>query len=296
MNLLRRKDDPYYLSPPSLQKAVCPNQVSTSSLHPEPKHIYRLWQIFLEGVNPMTKLIHVPTLQQRILDATCNLDLATIPKSLNAILFAVYNIAVVAMSAEDCQNFFNADREILLFRYRDTCLRALLEADYLTSSNMETLQASIIYLFANPEVDISISMVGSVVRLAQRLGYHVDPPPLDPRAGQQHQVSIFEREIRIRIWWQLRALENRICCTAIPEFRLVTPLDSIGDLRLPANVNDSDLHPDMTHAPQEHAGHTEMSPLLLKFQLIYLFRWNPSTSKLFECIMSKNERDLVSYQ
>ena len=268
---------------------MMPGQPPIESFHPEPKNIFRLWQIFVQRVNPLTKIVHVPTTQQRILDASFNVT--EIPVSLAALLFAVYASAITALTVEECQAQFNEHRDFLALRYRDTCLRALVSADFLVSHDLETLQASAIFLFNHAETDLSTSLVGSLVRLAQRMGLHLDPPPPDPK--RLTPLSIFEREIRVRMWWQIRGLEARICSATIPDFRLLSPYDSIGNLRLPFNINDSDLHPNMTTVPVEHNGHTEMSPLLMKFQLIHWFRWDPEAGKLFECIVSKNDADLA---
>ncbi len=39
-------------------------------LWPDPAQVFRLWQIYLDKVNPLTKIIHVPTLQPYLASAT----------------------------------------------------------------------------------------------------------------------------------------------------------------------------------------------------------------------------------
>lgn len=70
-------------------------------------------------------------------------------------------------------------------------------------------------------------------------------------------LSVFDTEIRIRLWWQLRCLDSR--GRAIPN-TVMRPLPAFefGDVHLPLNVNDADLHPHMVVAPVEHEGPTEM--------------------------------------
>ncbi|TAQ91647.1 hypothetical protein B7494_g41 [Chlorociboria aeruginascens] len=54
------------------------------SHHPPSKRIHQLWQIFIENVDPLTKVMHVPTLQQAIQKAMSNSR--TIPRSFEALL------------------------------------------------------------------------------------------------------------------------------------------------------------------------------------------------------------------
>ncbi|KAK6845968.1 C6 transcription factor [Apiospora arundinis] len=37
------------------------NAVDLSTLHPEPIQIFRLWQIYLDNVDPLLKVTHTPT-------------------------------------------------------------------------------------------------------------------------------------------------------------------------------------------------------------------------------------------
>ena len=58
------------------------------AMHPKPLIIFRLWQVFLDNINPLTKLIHAPTTQQRLLEASANLE--NISREWEALLFAIY--------------------------------------------------------------------------------------------------------------------------------------------------------------------------------------------------------------
>lgn len=51
--------------------------VELSTLHPEQMQVVRLWQIYLENVNPLLRVTHSPTLQARILDAVGDLTAIT---------------------------------------------------------------------------------------------------------------------------------------------------------------------------------------------------------------------------
>ena len=113
-------------------------------LHPQPVLIFRLWQTFLDNVNPLTKIIHAPTLQQSILDATGNLE--HVSKGLETLMFAIYNFAVTSSSNAYCENMLGEAKTTLLARYRRGTQQALIRAEFLKSSELTVLQAFVLYL------------------------------------------------------------------------------------------------------------------------------------------------------
>jgi hypothetical protein len=48
------------------------SDVNLKDLYPQPAQIFHLWQTFLDRVNPITKVIHVPTLQPKLVEAATN--------------------------------------------------------------------------------------------------------------------------------------------------------------------------------------------------------------------------------
>jgi hypothetical protein len=113
-------------------------------LHPSPIHIFKLWQFFLDGFNPLTKSIHVPTVQQRILDATS--DLASVSRELEALMFAIYCAALMTLTDEEAVKSFGETKTKLLDRYRNCARQALMNAGVLKTSELVVLQAFLIFL------------------------------------------------------------------------------------------------------------------------------------------------------
>ena len=118
--------------------------VNLSSLHPPPVQIFRLWQTFLDNVNPLTKLIHAPTVQQTVLEASGNLD--TVPKSLEAFMFSMYCCAVCSMNDMECEKMLGEPKSIMLARYNSATQRALVNAGLLKTLDIITLQAFVLYI------------------------------------------------------------------------------------------------------------------------------------------------------
>jgi len=73
--------------------------------------------------------------------------------------------------------------------------------------------------------------------------------------GTAYGLSPFQVEMRRRLWWQILLLDTRV---AELSGAGSTVLNHNWTTKLPSNVNDSDLFPDMRDTPQEHPGATEM--------------------------------------
>lgn len=117
---------------------------SLCSLHPEVSHIFQLWQMFLNNVNPIVKLCHGPTTQQVILEAVSDLD--HIPRSVEALLFSIYLCAVASLSDEASHRVLGASRSDLVARFSRAAEQALANAEFLRSTDVQTLRALTLYL------------------------------------------------------------------------------------------------------------------------------------------------------
>jgi hypothetical protein len=121
-----------------------PSRQSLLHLHPNPIQIFKLWQVFLDGVNPLTKIIHAPTVQQRILDAAS--DLESVSPELEALMFAIYSSAFLSMSDEEARKLFDEPKATLLTRYRQAAQQALVNAGVLGTSELIVLQAFLLFI------------------------------------------------------------------------------------------------------------------------------------------------------
>lgn len=260
------------------------SQPQLHELHPDPCHIYRLWQVFVESVNPLIKIIHTPSLQQRILDASW--DCGAVSESFTALLFAIYTLAVTSMNSNDCQNFFGETRQTLLLRYRTATLRALFQADFLATRNVEVLQALVLFIFSDPDSELASTLSSAAVRVAQKMGLH--------RVNSDPNISVFDREMRNRLWWQLYGLDSRSRALCVPGWKLAP--GEFGDIPAPLNINDTDLHPDMTEPPAIYDGPTDMMCVLMKFEVSRWIRMSPAASKILPRIMANYSKHNISTQ
>jgi hypothetical protein len=118
--------------------------VDISTLHPEPVQIFRLWQLYLENVNPLLKVTHTPTLQGRIIEAASNV--LTITPALEALMFSIYSMSVTTLAEEESHAMFGSSKEELLKKYQFGCQQALLNCRFLRSGDRDCLTALYLYL------------------------------------------------------------------------------------------------------------------------------------------------------
>jgi hypothetical protein len=110
-------------------------------------HIFRLWQTFLDNVNPLSKVIHAPTVQYQILEATGNLT--NISKGVESLMFAIYAAAVNSVDDTECESILGESKSRVLPRYFMATQHALIRAGFLYSSDLVVLQAFTLFLVSN---------------------------------------------------------------------------------------------------------------------------------------------------
>ena len=117
-----------------------------SSLHPSPGHMALLCDLYACNVDPMFKVLHIPTLRKLVTRASS--DLKNIPSGNNveALLFAVYYAAITSITQEQCISCFRDDRDSLLARYRSGTEAALVNADLLNTTELGTIQALAVFI------------------------------------------------------------------------------------------------------------------------------------------------------
>jgi hypothetical protein len=118
--------------------------VDLSPLQPNAVHIFRLWQIYLENVNPLLKITHTPSLQGLIIEAASNTT--NISRELEALLFSIYCISITSLTSQECQDMFGTPKQDLLTRFRFGCEQALAKCEFLRTSHRHCLTALFLFL------------------------------------------------------------------------------------------------------------------------------------------------------
>ncbi|CAG8898913.1 unnamed protein product [Penicillium egyptiacum] len=207
-----------------------------------------LWQKYLENVEPILKILHTPTFQRQILSNTEYREALGAPTE--CLIFAVCYAAVATMTVEDCRVELDEDRHEVLKRYRIGVESSLAKADLLKSSDMDVLQAFVIYIVCSRGYDKGPDirkLIGTAIGIALKIGLHRD--------ASTSGLPPFQVEMRRRLWWQTYILDITIAEDTGTDPRI---LESWFDTRLPSNVSDASLDPDMKDPPRNCSGKTEM--------------------------------------
>lgn len=225
--------------------------------HPPTIHIFQLWQIYIDNINPLLKITHIPTIQPQVIEASSSLDRA--PKNIHALMFAIYVMAITSLDEEETEKRFQTPKRELLGRYFAALQQSLVNAGFMRDRDHITLQAFVLYLYAirwfiDPRQVFCMS--GLAVRMAQQMGLHRDP--------EGHGLPAFEVEQRRRLWWTIVGYDRRL---GEMTGSTVTALSSGCDTKMPLNVNDSDLHIERDEPPISHSGPTEMMFALARMEI-----------------------------
>ncbi|KAF2811073.1 uncharacterized protein BDZ99DRAFT_385519 [Mytilinidion resinicola] len=192
-----------------------------------------LYQIYLESVNPIAHVLHIPSFKRLFDTFWVNVELGN-PNSVSsmALVLAVCMAAASSLTVLQSKTQFGLEQEDLARRLQTATEQALIRANWTKTSNIRTLQAFTIYLMPLCRAQVSRTtsvLVGALIRLAQCIGIH--------RASHNLSTSLnpLQRHVRSLLWHQ-------ICFLDVKSAESQGPLPSIRtdefDISLPLNVDD----------------------------------------------------------
>ncbi|KAF5706722.1 hypothetical protein FMUND_11458 [Fusarium mundagurra] len=228
-----------------------------SEFHPGKAIAIDLWNIYLNNVEIMLglKLTHIPTDEVRVY-STIN-DPARTKFDDLTFCYSIYFAA--AASLEEPTALF-LDKTNVLQRFKMGIEQAFAHGDFFNRPTLTGLRALAIYLSAirvhNRGKSVWI-LNGLVVRVAHSIGLHKD--------GAKLGLPPFESELRRRLWWHIITRDSR----SGEDFGLEDPNDLLltSDVKLPLNINDTDIFPEMEELPVERTEWTGMTFSLINVDL-----------------------------
>ncbi|RLL96870.1 hypothetical protein CFD26_104957 [Aspergillus turcosus] len=238
-----------------------------ASLHPSVQLLPKLRDIYADRVDPLVKILHLPTFSTVLANGLRHPTERS--KSLEAMMFAFYLAVISTLKEDECQDLFGLSETVMYSRYRLATRQALVNARFLSTSNPMTLQAYVLFMMCVRKsylCDTLFVLSGVAIRLTRKMGLHRD--------GSFLGLSPFDTEMRRRLWWHLVHVDFRIADVlgTRPSMDL-----ACADTKTPLNVDDEDLHPDMTDLPPERNGITSISLCLIRHEVMVSLR-NLSTS------------------
>lgn len=230
---------------------------SLTHLHPTYEAAMWMWRVYVDGVEPIIKILHRPTALSTLQQAATSPSSAS--RSTECLVFAIYHFAITAMTDQECMEILGEGRPKVLDKYHNALRCALVNADFMRSTNIQVIQAYVMLLLAvrvRYDPNLLWVLTGVAIRMAQRMGLHRD--------GELIGLNPFDTEIHRRLFWQLPQLDafaGQLCGTGI------NIESSSWDTKYALNINDEDIWPGMTGVPKEHKGATEMIFCLTRREL-----------------------------
>ncbi|KAJ6255916.1 hypothetical protein Dda_9375 [Drechslerella dactyloides] len=270
-------------------------KVDLSSFHPSPEHCVVLWNVFLDNVNPLTHVIHYPSLGEKVMQYKDHPH--SMPRNLEALMFAIYALTILSIDNKQCQQLFGERKTDLQSRYRFAAQHALKNAGLLKTTDLVVLQGLVLFLvscisnviepktiIARRAADVyptyqkldlrsyydypSLWVVtGMAVRIAQRMGIHRD--------GTKLSLPPFETEMRRRLWREILILDVRTAELSGAGLYTMAIDEHAWDSKWPMTINETDIWPSMTSFPKERTGPTENMWCQLRSELgnLWVEKW-----------------------
>lgn len=135
------------LTPENNTDLFFPGDLSVANiedLQPDPIHAFKLWQLFLERVNPLFKVVHVPTAQPMVMDGATNI--AALPHHQQALVFSIYAMAALSLSDSESVQLLGMSRESAIQKFLAGTKVSLIRFNFLKNYNMTALQALIHFM------------------------------------------------------------------------------------------------------------------------------------------------------
>ncbi|MCJ1379801.1 hypothetical protein MMC17_002904 [Xylographa soralifera] len=246
----------------ALQSIICRDPyIDLARRHPTPQDATALWDIFYRRVHPVVKISFNWEIEPLRATAIAPNGPNRLAFPDHAFIFAVYLISVTSLSEDECSRLLGQPKSALFSDFQILCEQALAGSNFLGASDIATIQASTMYIIAGIErfnTRSLWSMMGAVVRNAERCGLHRD--------GTVLGLSPYETERRRRLWWQLQHLDIALGVkSGSVSLTLIAPWDA----KLPLNIEDEDIDPHMREAPKERQGLTSMSQCLWTYFILH---------------------------
>ncbi|KAJ6145720.1 C6 transcription factor [Penicillium chermesinum] len=215
-----------------------------------------LWETFLHRVDPVLKILHIPSVKPRVFAAINRPD--TVSSDIHCLLFAICYSASTVLCSDNPEN--EAAREDLS-KYQQGLQLGIFHSSFLDAPTLTSLQAMAIYLSGGGKICLrcnssgraGFNLRGLAMRAAQSIGIHRD--------GKHFKLSPLECELRRRLWWLLYATDVR---AAEDHGITITEQELGGDCDVPANIDDQDINEEKTERVPSQPRWTEMTfPLII---------------------------------
>lgn len=138
----KSKISPYFFA--LLDSADAPDGNYLRALHPLAKDGISLWKQYLKNVHPLIMIFFDWEIEAIIHKASS--DTNSLTPGEQSLVFAIYFIATLSLSEEQCIDLLHSNRVQLLETFQKAVEESLVIADFVITSDRFVLQAFMLYL------------------------------------------------------------------------------------------------------------------------------------------------------
>src|SRR3569833_1009460 len=168
----------------------------TTSLHLSTQQATICWQVFLDRVDPLVKILHRPTVERLLGRSLYEKDLLRDCEVV--LLFTIFFSSIISISAHEVETIFSISKPTIVSTYHSAIHEALSRNGFLATEDLTTLQALVLFLDQSRMAG-SPKQAWALTGLARRLSLVMTA----------EQPTRFEAEMHRRLWWQLWYLDHR---------------------------------------------------------------------------------------
>jgi hypothetical protein len=244
------------------------SQTDALSLYPRPNDVIVLWRAFQENVDPLTKIIHRPTVD-KLMQLSCQ-NIHAISRNNITLLFAIHHIAIESMLDEQCRAITGDSKDVVLNRLAYATQICLTKCGVLRSSDLTVLVALVLHvqaLRADKDAQTISTLMSVVITISQRIGLH-----RDITAG----LRPYDIEMRRRVWKHILILDW-ICSEVAGQTPFHNMYPAWWSSPNPRNLNDEDFDTNTTmeQLPESRVEPTEMFICQMRYNFGKMFIGNP---------------------
>jgi hypothetical protein len=124
-----------------------PKVENLTGLHPPYHILLKLWDVYVDRVDPLMKILHLPTFWSSLTNALQHPQ--DVSKSLEALICAFYLVTITSLAEDECRDLLGEQKSVLFTQQERAVRRALRNAGFLEATSPVTLQAFVIYLVSS---------------------------------------------------------------------------------------------------------------------------------------------------
>lgn len=118
--------------------------IDDPSQHPSRRNAIKLWRAFTTNVDPVCKILHLPTMEVSVFEAIS--DPTHLEPDLSALLFSIYFTSATSLTAPEVFNLIGSNKWEAILGFKKGLEQSLAAANFLDTATLRSLQAMTLYL------------------------------------------------------------------------------------------------------------------------------------------------------